>query len=117
MSITIRPRSDDVIDVAIHGRLDTPGVGAIETRLTASIVPKSTHAILDLSDVPFVGSMAIRMFMTLARTLARSGRGLVLYAPQAGVREVFETVDLAQVIPICDDRAAAGSRARGAGTP
>jgi anti-anti-sigma factor len=113
VTITIKGTSDDLVDVAIHGRLDTPGVAAIETRLTASIVPRSTHAILDLSDVPFVGSIAIRMFMTLARTLARSGHRLVLYAPQPAIRSVFETVDLAQVIAIADDSSAAQDRARG----
>ena len=37
-----------VVKVGLVGRLDTPGVDAIETRLTASLVPRAARAIVDL---------------------------------------------------------------------
>ena len=78
MSFTTRDLADGVIDVAIHGRLDTPGVEAIETRLSAEIV-------------------------ALARSLARQNRKLVLYAPQPQVKESFDSVGLDTLIPIASD--------------
>ena len=113
MDMILAPAADGVVNVSLAGRLDTPGVDSIETRLTEALVPAGTSAIVDLSRVEFVGSMAIRMFMTIARGLAEKKRKLVLYAPQALVAQVFETVSLGDIIPIAPDAAAATALARG----
>lgn len=112
MDMNVAPVADGVLNVTLTGRLDTPGVDAIETRLTASLVPSGAGATVDLSRVEFVGSMAIRMFITIARGLAKKQRKLVLYAPQPLVAQVFETVSLGDIIPIAPDAAAALSLAR-----
>ena len=56
-----------VVKVGLVGRLDTPGVDAVETRLTAALVPRAARAIVDLSGVEFIGSLGLRMFITIAR--------------------------------------------------
>jgi anti-anti-sigma regulatory factor len=48
---------DRVVKVTLAGRLDTTGVDRVETRFVASIVPRSSSAIVDLSQVDFIGSM------------------------------------------------------------
>lgn len=113
MHIEVRDSEADVLDVALHGRLDSPGVDAVETRLTATIVPHGTHAIVDLSDVPFAGSMSIRMLLTIARTMGRHGRRLAIYAPQPGVAELLKTVGLDALVPVVADRQAALAVVRG----
>lgn len=113
MLMTLEEVADDVVAVALAGRLDTPGVDEIETRLATVVADKGTSALIDLSKVEFVGSMAIRMFMTIARGLAKKKRKLVLYAPQPLVAQVFETVSLGEIIPIAPDAAAATALARG----
>lgn len=113
MQMNLATVADGVVNVALLGRLDTPGVDAIETQLSASLVPTATSAIVDLSRVEFVGSMAIRMFITLARALAKRQRRLVLYAPPPLVAQVFETVSLGDVIPLAADAEAALALARG----
>jgi anti-anti-sigma factor len=113
MNMNVRDVADGVIDVAIVGRLDTPGVDAIETRLMAEIAGRGGHAIVDLSKVDFVGSMAIRMFVAIARTQAKRQRKLVLYGAQDQVKEIFETVSLASIVPVVDDGQAALVEARG----
>ena len=47
------------------------------------------------------------MFITVARALARKNARLVLFAPQAQVREVFDNVSLMELIAICADEAEA----------
>ncbi|MCZ8129977.1 MAG: hypothetical protein O9284_01550 [Steroidobacteraceae bacterium] len=37
MDMTIEPVDTGLVSVALHGRLDGPGVDAIETRLTAAL--------------------------------------------------------------------------------
>ena len=93
--------------IVLHGRLDTPGVGQIETRFSASIVPGGRHAVVDLSDVSFIASMGLRMFISVARAAGRNGGKLVLLAPQPMVNEVFVNAALGDIIPIVVDAAAA----------
>jgi anti-anti-sigma factor len=72
-------------------------------RFTAALVPRAARAIVDLSKVEFIGSMGIRMFITVARALAKKQGKLILYAPQALVKEVFDMVSLDEIIPVKAD--------------
>ena len=82
MQIQLGDTVDGVLNLALIGRLDTPGVDRIETKLTAHLVPRGGHATIDLSQVTFMGSGGIRMFITIARALGRKGGRLVLYGAQ-----------------------------------
>jgi len=104
--------ADGLLSVALTGRLDTQGVTEIETRFTASIVPRGTRAVVDLSQVTFCGSLAIRMFISVARAVAKRNGKLVLFAPQPLVNQVFETVSLGELVPIQPDLPSATAAAR-----
>jgi anti-sigma B factor antagonist len=93
--------------IILTGRLDTPGVDRIEARFVASVVPSSRNAIVDISRVEFIASMGIRMFITVARSLALRQAKLALYGAQTLVNEVFESVSLKEIIPIVDSEAEA----------
>ena len=103
----ISPLGDDRVKVVLKGRLDTPGVDRVETRFVAAVVPGGRHALVDLSHVDFVGSLGVRMFISVARSLGLKQARLVLIGPQTQVREVFEHVSLSDIIPICVDEAEA----------
>jgi anti-sigma B factor antagonist len=90
------------LKVVLKGRLDTAGVDRVETKFVAALVPRGHSAIVDLSEVTFVASMGLRMLISVARTLSRKDARLVLFAPQEGVREVFESVSLGDIISIRD---------------
>jgi len=62
---------DGVVKVGLVGRLDTPGVDAVEPRFTAAVVPRGALAVVDLSGVEFIGSLGLRMLITIARALSR----------------------------------------------
>jgi anti-anti-sigma factor len=113
MQLQMGEALEGVLTLALIGRLDTPGVDQIETTLTAHLVPRGARAIVDLSQVAFVGSGGIRMFITIARTLARRGGKLALYGAQPLVAEVFETTSLNTIVPVRADAAAAAAEARG----
>src|SRR5215510_5373217 len=99
-----RNLGDDLVNVKLTGRLDTPGVDRIELRLTATLVPSGKNAVVDLSDVQLVTSMGIRMFVTLARSLKAKGARLALYAPQTLVGETLTNVALGDMMPICSSQ-------------
>jgi anti-sigma B factor antagonist len=101
--MVISQLGDDRVKVAFKGRLDTPGVDRVETRFVAAVVPGGRHTLVDLSQVDFVGSLGVRMFISVARSLGLKQARLVLVSPQAQVREVFEHVSLSDIIPIVAD--------------
>ena len=107
MEMEVTQVANGIVNVALVGRLDTPGVDHIEMRFTAALVPRGLQAVVDLSRVEFVGSMALRMFISVGRALKQKHGKLVLYAPQPLVKQVFETVSLNDIIPVQPDSAAA----------
>lgn len=102
MEIEITSLAHTQAKVVLKGRLDVAGVDRIETQFVAALVPRGLSAIVDLSHVDFVASMGLRMLISLARALSRKDARLVLFAPQEGVREVFESVSLGDLMPIHD---------------
>ena len=113
MEMQLRDTVDGVLTLALIGRLDTPGVDRIETSLTAHLVPRGARATVDLSQVTFLASGGIRMFITIARALGRKGGRLVLYGAQPLVAEVLETTSLNDIVPVRADATTAATVARG----
>ena len=107
MQLRLEEMTEGVLNVSLIGRLDTPGVDAVETRLTAHLVPRGARAMIDLSQVTFIGSGGIRMFITIARALGRKGGKLVLYGAQPLVAQVFDTTSLNEIVPVRADATAA----------
>jgi len=103
---------DGVVKVGLVGRLDTPGVDAVEPRFTAAVVPRGARAVVDLSGVEFIGSLGLRMLITIARALSRRNGKMILYEPQLFVAQVLETASLGDIIPVQPDAASAVAAAR-----
>jgi anti-anti-sigma factor len=99
--------ADPAVRYALEGRLDSAGIEQIEAPLTDCVRRGTTNIILDLARVPFVGSLGIRMLVSLGRTLQRQGRTIVLTGVQPLVLDVFETVALGEIIPIAANPAEA----------
>ena len=73
---------------------------------------RAARALIDLSQVEFIGSGGIRMFITIARALGRKGGKLVLYGAQPPVAQVFATTSLNDIVPVRADAAAAAAAVR-----
>ena len=112
MEMEISDVGDRLRKVVLNGRLDTPAVLSIEPRFVTGLVPGGKSAIVDLSRVDFVSSMGIRMFISVARNMKDHKAKLVLYAPQAQVGEVLETVKVGQLVPVFKTAAEAAAFAQ-----
>jgi anti-anti-sigma factor len=99
--------AENTAHVKLRGRLDARGADQIETKFTASVVPAHRNTAVDLSDVDFIASMGLRMFIGVAKALKRNGAKFVLFAPQPQVNEVFISASLADIIPVVADEAEA----------
>lgn len=86
--------------VVLRGRLDVAGCEVAETPFSAAVGSVGRHAMLDVSGLDFVGSLGLRMLITVARALQRRERVMVIFGAQPAVLEVFETVSLDQMIPV-----------------
>lgn len=91
---------DGVAWYDVSGRLDSAAVERMELPFTASLRRGTGAVVVDLAQVPFIGSLAIRMLISTHRVLQRSGRAMVLVGAQPQVLEVFETVALGDLIPL-----------------
>ena len=98
---------ENVARIKLRGRLDTHGVDQVETKFTASVVPGGHDAVVDLSELSFVTSMGLRMFIGVAKALKRHNAKLVLFAAQPQVNEVFASASLSQIVPIVGNEAEA----------
>ena len=76
---------------------------AIETRFTALAAGGRQTTIVDLREVTFLASLGIRMLVSSARTLVKSGAKLVLLGPQPAVRLALEGTGLTALLPIAAD--------------
>lgn len=93
--------------LVLDGRLDAAGCETIETAFTAAASAARAHILVDLTGVEYVGSLGIRLLISTGRNVQRRGRRMVIYGAQAQPRDVFETVALADLIPLATSQAEA----------
>jgi anti-anti-sigma factor len=87
--------------IALDGRLDVAGVQAAEPEFNAAVAA-SPNIIVDLSKVPFIASMGIRMLVAGAQTQAKPGGKMVLVAPDEMTRRILKTTGLGQMVTVCN---------------
>ncbi len=102
MQLQIVDNAEHHTHLALVGRLDTPGVDQVEPRFYSALKDR-LHGIVDLSEVSFLSSMGIRMFISAAKMLARRGGRLVLLAPRQLVDQALQHSSIDEIIPIAPD--------------
>jgi anti-anti-sigma factor len=100
-------KTDDLTKVVLEGRLDTASVDIVELKFTAGIVAPGKPAIIDMSNVTFLGSMGIRMLLSAAKGLLGRGASLALFGATPSILETMETALLTDIIPVFGNEDAA----------
>lgn len=103
MQLDVIETSDSLTRLALSGRLDTEGAGAIETTFNALTVARGKPALVDISGVTFLASMGIRVLVTAAKALHRHRLKLVLVAPQPLVADVIRTAAIDTLVDVAED--------------
>ncbi|MCC6719875.1 MAG: STAS domain-containing protein [Acetobacteraceae bacterium] len=107
MKYEIAPIGAGASRVVLRGRADAAGVDGIEAELGTRLRETAGHVVVDLADVPFMGSLGIRMLIAIARMAGRRGARIAMTGVQPQVLAVFETMALTDLIPHAPDEAAA----------
>jgi anti-sigma B factor antagonist len=105
--------TDDVYThLALVGKLDIMGVGEIENKFIGYTAARKKNALIDLSGVTFLGSMALRLFLSSAKSLKLDHKSLILLNPQPLVNEVLVASGIEDAVVIEHDAEAALGKAK-----
>jgi stage II sporulation protein AA (anti-sigma F factor antagonist) len=100
-----------VLIISVKGRLDAASAGDLESEVRRQVDAGSRRLVLDLTDLAYVSSAGIRVFLLAARKLRGQGT-LLLAAPSPMVRQVFDIAGVDAFVDICETTAAAVDRLR-----
>ena len=103
MELKVITADDVYTHLALCGKLDILGVGAIENKFIGYTAARKKNAVIDLSEVSFLGSMGLRLFLSAARSLTLEKKTLILLNPQPLVSEVLEAYGIHDVVAIEND--------------
>jgi anti-sigma B factor antagonist len=87
--------------VSLEGRLDVAGVEAVEAEFNAAATAEP-NVIVDLSGVPFLASLGVRMLVAASQDQEKIGGKLVLAGPDELTRRILWTTGINQLIPVAD---------------
>ena len=96
--------SDDrFVSLALSGSLDMNSIASVDTRFLALTVSSGRDTIVDLSELTFISSLGIGLFVTATKGLKRNQARLVLYAPNENIRAVFAKAGLKDFLVVVSD--------------
>ena len=101
MKVSVDQQKLSVNRIALDGRLDVAGVQAAESEFNVAVAA-SPNIIVDLSKVPFIASLGIRMLVAGAQTQDKLGGKMVLVAPDEMTRRILKTTGLDQMVTVCN---------------
>jgi len=93
--------------VALSGRLDLKGTQEVDAQFTEETGAKKESVLVDLSNVTYIASIGIRMFLSNIKQLRAANAKMVILKPQKMVEEVLKLAGVDAIIPIEHDQAAA----------
>jgi stage II sporulation protein AA (anti-sigma F factor antagonist) len=85
--------------VALDGRLDVAGVQEVESDFNAAVAAAS-NVIVDLSKVPFIASLGLRLLVAGSQALAKRGGKMVLVGPDESTMRVLKTTGIDQLMQV-----------------
>lgn len=80
--------------VALSGHLGMDATLKIEKKFRKATSGQRKSAIVDLSNVTFITSYGVRMFLDVLQALEKEGKKLLLVNPQDGVKEILVACEL-----------------------
>jgi anti-anti-sigma factor len=104
--MTVEDLGDEITNVTFSGRLDSIGAASVGQRFNAHVSSKR-GVIVDLSDVDYVASLAIRFLLSGAKAVKGNGGKLIILSPDEYVYSVLKTAGIDLIMPILFDRSEA----------
>lgn len=93
--------------VRLSGQLDTLTAKPFETHLADKIAAGQKRIVVELSEVNYVSSYGLRVFLLTAKQLRSDRRGFILAALTEPVQKIFRISGFDKILTICDTLEAA----------
>ena len=93
--------------VRLDGRLDMDAAVSLENPFTFQVASAKESVVVDMTAVPFIASIGMRLLLMNAKAQRGRGGKLVLFGTTPLVREALSIAGIATLIPLHDDFAAA----------
>ena len=93
-------RNTDFLILCPEGRLDTINSKIFEEKVLAVIDGGETRFVIDLSQMDYVSSSGLRVFLIASKRVTSTGGKIVLCSLQDPVKEVFDIVGFYSIFPI-----------------
>jgi anti-anti-sigma factor len=106
MDIAVEDLPGGVAKVVLRGRFDTTGAVVVELPVN-KVVTEKNRIMVDLSEVNFLASYAIRVLLIGAKIVAGKGGRLVILCPDNNVAKVLKSAGMDTLIPVHQTQAAA----------
>ena len=99
--------SGNAVIVQPVGRIDTNTSTEFEEKLVEVLERSDINIIVDLSEIDYVSSAGLRIFLMAAKKLKSLGGNFILAAMNDHIKEVFDISGFATLIPVSPSQAAA----------
>ena|SRR5688572_2935958 len=97
-------RHEGILVLAIKGRLDANTSGVAQDKILAFIDQGETRIVADLSQLAYISSAGLRVFMMAAKRM-KSGQGkIVLCSLNNSLKEIFQIAGFTHLLPIHETR-------------
>ncbi|MDD3118634.1 MAG: STAS domain-containing protein [Victivallales bacterium] len=110
MHLKVEAQDSRYILLVLSGRLDMAGVREVEIAFAENTSGADRTVLVDMTEVPFVASMGVRMLLSAAKRLHGSGKRVVLINIDAMVMEVLKMSGVESLFDFAADRETALSR-------
>ena len=99
MEFRVIDANDRHTHVWLSGRMDAPGVDAIESAFHEQVGQRGKPALVEMAEVSYLSSIGIRLLMMNLKALSQAGVRMVLVGADSTVRKVLETSGLGAFAP------------------
>jgi len=102
LKVTVDQPKANISRIVLDGRLDVAGTQAAEAEFNAAVT-SATQVIVDLSQVPFIASLGIRLLVAGAQNCTKQGGKMVLMGPDELSRRILKTTGIDQLVHVAND--------------
>lgn len=99
MTLQIQESGEQILAM-LSGRLDATTVNQFQDDVKPLMETSVPKIIIDCSELEYISSQGLRMFLILQKTVNAKGSNLVLTNMTAAVKEVFDITGFSSIIKI-----------------
>jgi stage II sporulation protein AA (anti-sigma F factor antagonist) len=100
----LEDRRDDILILALKGRLDAMTAGGLQQKLMALIEGGQQRFLLDVAELTYISSAGLRVLLVAAKTLETSAGTLVFCSLKTPVQQVFDIAGFSSLFRLYPSR-------------